>query len=273
MSQGKKDNYSWSAVDQVSDSDSFVTYLDDITEMNFAKMYKSQTYGLLEAKEGKYFLDIGCGTGDDALALAKIVAPTGKLVGLDNSERMITEAKQKADDHDLPVEFYVAEAEKLQFSDNSFDGCRCDRVFQHLPDRKQVLSEMIRVTRPGGNIVVSDPDYDSLLVDSSNKELTRRIVNFASDYVLNGWSGRQLNRFFKEFGLNDTLVFPITAIFTNYQSIDKILGFSFMTENMQKAGLLSDNERSEWLSELKQADQDGLFFSAMTIYTVSGKSI
>ena len=142
--------------------------------------------------------------------LPKLLEPNGRAVGIDNSEVMITEAKKKGERLNSASEFYTTNGQQFDFNEVSFDGCRADRVFQHLSDRKQVLSEMIRVVRPGGRIVVSDPDYDTSIIDLPDNKLTRRILAFSSDLIRNGWSGRQLYRLFKELGLIDIIVFPVT---------------------------------------------------------------
>ena len=61
---------------------------------------------------------------------------------------------------------------------------------------------MVRVTRPGGRIVVFDFDWDTLIIDHPDKETTRTVVLTYSDSIQNGWIGRQLPRLF------DSLVLP-----------------------------------------------------------------
>ncbi len=235
------------------------------------RAYKRQSYRLLEATTGSHILDVGCGTGDDVLALAEIVDTRGRVVGIDNSEVMINEALKKNEKLNLPVEFYITNGQQFDFVDNSFNGCRADRLFQHLPDRKQVLSEMIRVVRPGGRVVVSDPDFDTRIIDAPNKTLTRKILAFISDLNRNGWTGRQMYRLFREIGLTDIVIIPVTLVFTDYILANQILGISSGVEEMQKVGQLSVNEAKEWLKELEQAEQAECFFSSITGFTVSGK--
>ena len=60
------------------------------------------------------------------------------------------------------------------------------RVFQHLLDPDAALAEMVRVTRPGGRIVVADPDYDTQVVDVPDQELARRVLRFRADTARRG---------------------------------------------------------------------------------------
>ena len=80
-----------------------------------------------------------------------------------------------------PVEFRVGDADALPFEDATFDACRADRVFHHLVDPAKALAEMTRVTRAGGRIAVSDTDYDSLVVEAVDRELTHRILQHHAD--------------------------------------------------------------------------------------------
>jgi len=108
--------------------------------------------------EGKKILDVGCGTGDTVLELAKKVGPNGKAVGIDLSPEGITKAKQKAAEQGLEkvTEFRVADAEKLPFQDNYFDVVISECVVCLAPDKRKALSEKTRVLKHGGKIVMHD---------------------------------------------------------------------------------------------------------------------
>ena len=105
------------------------------------EIHGSQALERLVEYDFETVLDIGCGTGDDVLALAELVGPKGKVIGLDNSKSMIEEANQRSKQNQYAVQFRVGDIYKLDFADNTFDCCRADRVFMHLPDRQQALSD------------------------------------------------------------------------------------------------------------------------------------
>ena len=142
---------------------------------------------MLRVSEGNRVLDVGCGTGEDARALAQVVGPRGWVVGIDNSRTMIEEATRRQNGLGAPVEFYVGDACQIAFPDGVFDACRADRVFQHLREPRKALSEMIRVTRRG-------PVSSAIPTGarSSSTALPRphaRIVGFACDARMAGWAG------------------------------------------------------------------------------------
>jgi ubiquinone/menaquinone biosynthesis C-methylase UbiE len=78
----------------------------------------------------------------------------------------------------FPVEFYPGNVYQLDFAENSFDAARAERLFEHLDHPKLALVEMIRVTRPGGRIVVASPDLDSNPIDQQTAQLCAARRNF-----------------------------------------------------------------------------------------------
>lgn len=115
-------------------------------------------------------LDVACGTGDMAVSL---VERGCTVTGVDISEEMLAIARQKAP----MVTFMIADAEHLPFPDASFDAVTCAfgvRNFVHL---EQGLNEMLRVLKPGGQLVILElATPDSPLVKPFYNLYTRRII-------------------------------------------------------------------------------------------------
>jgi Methyltransferase domain len=92
-----------------------------------------------------------------------------------------------------------------------------ERLFQHLREPDRALAEMLRVTKPGGWIVVVDTDTATVSIDSDEIELERRLCRFYSDHrVWNGYSGRQLYRRFKQQKMRDINVEIAPVYITDY---------------------------------------------------------
>ncbi len=102
-------------VDHAESPDRFKAYLDTVTGYAGVQAYKRRSYESLRLGPGKRALDVGCGTGDDVGAMAKLVAPGGLVTGLDSSETMIAEARKRSAGLDLPVDFRVGDALRLDF--------------------------------------------------------------------------------------------------------------------------------------------------------------
>jgi demethylmenaquinone methyltransferase/2-methoxy-6-polyprenyl-1,4-benzoquinol methylase len=107
-----------------------------------------------EVRPGSDALDVCCGTGDLALELRRRIGPDGRVVGCDFSEPMLELARRKSGDEGLPVEFGWADALELPYGDRSFDSVTVGFGARNLADLDRGLSEMARVLRPSGRLVI-----------------------------------------------------------------------------------------------------------------------
>ncbi|MFZ5627302.1 MAG: demethylmenaquinone methyltransferase [Bacillota bacterium] len=107
---------------------------------------------------GKQALDICCGTGMLAMALAEASGPTGRVVGLDFSENMLAVARENLRHFPLQenITLIQGNAMALPFADNTFDCVTVGWGLRNVPDLDQVLREMTRVVKPGGMVVSLD---------------------------------------------------------------------------------------------------------------------
>jgi demethylmenaquinone methyltransferase / 2-methoxy-6-polyprenyl-1,4-benzoquinol methylase len=107
-----------------------------------------------EVGPGSDALDVCCGTGDLALELRRRIGPDGRVVGCDFSEPMLELARRKSGDEGLPVEFGWADALDLPYGEASFDAVTIGFGARNLADLDRGISEMARVLRPGGRLVI-----------------------------------------------------------------------------------------------------------------------
>jgi ubiquinone/menaquinone biosynthesis C-methylase UbiE len=84
-------------VDKAEDASRFVCSLDTEKANEIVQTFKNLSFELLSIQEGHHILDVGCGTGDDVMAIAKIVGDRGQVVGVDSSKAMITEARRRVE--------------------------------------------------------------------------------------------------------------------------------------------------------------------------------
>ncbi len=108
------------------------------------------------AIQGKHVLDVGCGTGISTLKLLERHA--GKICAVDISEYMVDILKKKIEAGGYPqkvADLRVADAENLPFDDGVFDIVLSSMVLGMVPNQEKMISEMIRVVKPGGIIALS----------------------------------------------------------------------------------------------------------------------
>lgn len=104
---------------------------------------------------GERVLDVACGTGLMAVEAATAVGAHGTVVGIDLSGRMVDAARQRAVECGVTnATFARMDAERLDLPDASFDVALCTLGLMYVPDPARALSEMHRVLRPGGRLVV-----------------------------------------------------------------------------------------------------------------------
>jgi ubiquinone/menaquinone biosynthesis C-methylase UbiE len=221
----------------------------------------------MAVQPGQSVLEVGCGPGTDLFELAPLVHPGGHLAGADASEVLIAEARRRAADLQLAIEFKVGDAQCLDFADSAFDVCRASRLLEHLSDAHPALKEMVRVTRPGGRVVVYDFDWDTLIIDHPDKNTKRTIVSSYADSMRNGWIGRQLRRLFREQCLEVRSFDPV-QVFAHYAIVELFLG-SHLTLS-QTRGLLSPTTAQAGWQHLRSAEANGSLLISFTSFEIVG---
>jgi len=112
---------------------------------------------LARQKQSTNILDLATGSGDVLFALRKGLDEKVRLTGLDFCEPMLEQARLKRDKNELVSEnnqFLHGDCLQLPFEDQSFDLITISFGLRNLADREKGLSEMLRVLRPGGRLIV-----------------------------------------------------------------------------------------------------------------------
>jgi SAM-dependent methyltransferase len=255
-------------VDQTADPTPFIRFLDAACAEGTFRAYKGRMAELLGLPGEVQVLDVGCGTGDDAREMARLATGAGRVVGLDNSQAMIAEAQKRAVGSGMPY-FVVGDALDLPFEADSFDACRADRSLMHVPDAWRALAEMLRVTRPGGVVVVYEVDFETVVIDAADRDLARRVVRAWCDGVRDCWLGRRIPGLLRGLGLKDVTVVPHTLILTPPLALP-LMGAATV-ERAVEGGSLSEAEGRAWLSHLDELQRTGTFLSTLTGFLVAGR--
>jgi len=221
----------------------------------------------LRLKGGEKVLDVGCGAGDDAVEIARLVGRHGRVVGVDVSETMIREARRRAEARGMTVQFEIGNAQALRFDDETFDACRTERMLLHVPDANSAVREMVRVTRRGGRLSVFETDFETLMVDSPHVQITRQIARSFCDSHKNGWMGRQLPRLLRHHGITELSVTPHTIVMT-CPELELLLGGHLV--RAQQAGVVTAADVERWWTHLRAAHETGTSFNSVTALIAAG---
>jgi SAM-dependent methyltransferase len=157
---------------------------------------------------GMKALDAGCGPGVITAVMADLVGRHGSVLGLDIHQQRIEEARA----HCAPLpqcSFVQGDIRKMELASNTFDYVWCQFVIEYLAHPEGALDELIRVTRPGGRVVVADVDALGLHnwpVSPELEEGCRKFVAALTSVGLDLYVGRKMFHLFRRAGLEQVRV-------------------------------------------------------------------
>lgn len=131
----------------------------------------------LQLRRAKTVLDVGCGVGHWGRVLAPLLSDDARVLGVDREPRWVSEAAAKAEAVGLGERFRYqqGDATSLPFPDGTFDLVTCQTVLIHLKDPRLALREMLRVLKPGGMVLVTEPNNFANAAVASNLTETHSV--------------------------------------------------------------------------------------------------
>jgi demethylmenaquinone methyltransferase/2-methoxy-6-polyprenyl-1,4-benzoquinol methylase len=132
----------------------FYDVMNSVMTAGLHHAWRRRAADLAGVGPGDRVLDVATGTGDLALELATRVGPGGEVIGSDFSPQMLTRARLKAPAATAPISFEWANAMALPYADGEFAAATVGFGARNFSDLDLGLSEMARVVRPGGRVVV-----------------------------------------------------------------------------------------------------------------------
>jgi demethylmenaquinone methyltransferase/2-methoxy-6-polyprenyl-1,4-benzoquinol methylase len=130
--------------------------LNSVMTAGLHHRWRARAVDFARVGPGSRVLDVATGTGDLALELARRVAPGGEVVGSDFSEGMLARARSKQRPPGVDVRFEWGDGLALPYAEDSFDAAMVGFGIRNFSDLARGLSELARVVRPGGRVVVLD---------------------------------------------------------------------------------------------------------------------
>ncbi len=218
---------------------------------------------------GWHVLDAGSGAGEVARSIAAEVGPAGRVTALDYSAATIAAAVERHDGSN--VRYTTGDVSAIDLPADSVDGVWCERVLQHVDDADLAVSELVRVTRPGGRLCLVDTDWSSLAFDGVPPAMARTVVAAMHGRLTPKQidMGRTLRRRLVGKGLRDVRALPVTCVFGDPASAGVVLPMvnPMVPEDVWPTG---PGVRDKWFSHVDEAGARGDFLAILTIWAVVG---
>ncbi len=218
-------------------------------------------------------VDLGCGRGQTLLALRERFGPEVQLVGVDRDMPVLEERLTA----DPGVEAVAADLRgALPFATASVAAAVCHNTLECLPDKQAFLNEVARVLVPGGHLLLSHTDFDTLVFNARDRQLTRRLVHAFADTqeawmdAADGMIGRKLVAISRgsAFELVQTLAWVCidTDLADGELAATAIAGIAGALRRDHHDDLLA--RFHGWLEDLRSLARRGEFFFSVNDYAV-----
>lgn len=245
----------FSDVDASADPAALALYLDWMAHL--LSVEKARLLERLELSPGDRVLDVGCGAGHDLTALAGVGAVP---VGIDPSAHMLAESRRRVEDA-AGVSLVRADGGALAFASASFDAALIERVLQHCADPRVILREARRVLRPGGRLVVFEPDWSSIGIDSDDPEVTDAVIRGAMLGVRQPRIGLQLRALLVDAGFRDVGCEPDIGSATSLDRLNWAFNIDRAIARATTAGLVSAAQADRWRLEIDERSKRHRFWA------------
>ena len=223
---------------------------------------------------GERLLDVGCGLGEAALALAQDLDTDGEVVGVDASTQMLRVAEANAGSARCRVRFTVGDACSLDEPDDSYDAVRSERTLQWLADPATAVAEMARVVRPGGRVSLIDTDWSTFAIDVGDDGLAA----LARDAVRHERSrpsniGARLHELVEVAGCVPLARTKATHSWTAWRpdespAPDGCFSMESLADDLVATDRLASIDRQRFVSTIHEAARSGQFSMRLTMFAV-----
>jgi ubiquinone/menaquinone biosynthesis C-methylase UbiE len=252
--------------DQSGNPRYFIEFLEMLERNPEVAEMRARSYRQMRFQPGATVLDVGCGIGCAVVEMADHVGPKGSAYGVDISEAMVAEAAARAQGR-ANVKVSTGSASELPHPDAMFDAVRTERVLLYIPDREKALSEMMRVTKPGGRVVLTDTEIDCSAIYSKDRALTRKMTSLVAEAIPHPTSARDLPALMRSAGFEN-----VTA---DYFALKTTFEFCLIAMRgtllaAADAGRTTVGEVDGWFQGLSELNDAGDFLQLWFFVIASG---
>ena len=232
---------------------------------------RQHTLNKLSVKRGEKILDVGCGVGFLSYEIAFQTRDSGRVSGIDQNSEMIRHANKRCENL-RNTEFSEANANDLPFPEESFDAACCTQVLLYVNDVAQVISEIKRVLKPTGRIIIVETDWRGVVMNSDYDSITRKIFSAWDAAVPSPNLPVRLDQLLVENGFCNIDVEPIPILNTEYTPNQFSHGMmNRITKNALKKGFIANEQSQKWLDDLDEKGESENYFFCVNRFLFSGQ--
>lgn len=219
---------------------------------------------LLDLQEGEHVLDVGSGNGIFAREILETVTDSGHVCGIDSAEPMVA----MATDICPAGKFLQGDATDLPVEDLSFDVVTASQVLCFVSDIDKALSEMFRVLKSGGRLVILDSDWGSLVWNCRDRALMDRVVRmmtgppYADAHVPRTLSRRLVSTGFQ---ITDRHAFSVLNWEPNADSYSRQL-VGFIKPMMESSDAFTEKDWDAWDADQIATAEAGEYMFSLNRY-------
>jgi SAM-dependent methyltransferase len=257
-------NHGFTHVDAQPDPAAWVRVLETLHQEPFYRTYKARIIELLAPKPGERFLEIGCGTGRDARALAQQFSVS--VVATDFAHTMAQHATNAG-----LYRVAVCDASAIPFGSDAFDAVWADRTLQHVLDPEAAVYEMARVVKLDGRVLVVDPDYSTQAMSFPDSDLAKRVLAYRAEHGLrNGTLAHRMPEVFQGCGLSSVSVETARLRVTDPTAVDNVMGLRTWARSASELGHMAEEDAMRWEQLFDETVGDGTFEWSVDFFITIG---
>ena len=257
-------------LDESLDADYLINSMDVMLSFDDIQKMKQESVELLAIVPGDAVLEVGCGTANDVLLMAKEVGQNGQVIAIDSSRKMIDKAKRRINVQN--IQYVQMNAECLEYPNNYFSSVHADRLLVSHANYDAIFREMLRVTKPYGVISITDVDAESIVI-TPDSDITRIVLKQILSSFVNPAMGRNLTTLFglHQLSFIETRVNLLTI--KNFTTLRKIFDFGKILQSCIEQGAFSSQIAADWLKQMEDNSCRQQFIYCVKFFTVAGRKL
>lgn len=235
---------------------------------DFSKRRRA-SFDALSPRPGDVIADIGCGNGLLTLELSRTIGEEGKVLGIDPSDDMRGAAEARCSQCEN-VEILKGTATQVPLEAASVDKAVSLQVFEYLEDLAGAATEIKRILRPGGRLVVGDMHWDTMAWHSDKPERMKKMLDNWDDHLAERCIPALLPAILRDAGfcVDNVTAVPFTSTELHPDGLPNMM-IHLMKPFVVRKGVMSEDEVNAWAEEQDLLAKSGRFFFSLTQFVIT----